>query len=122
MKTVLFDMDGTLTEAREKMSQLMCSALRKLQLSGYNIGIVSGSDLNYIMEQCHLINEIPGLDYKMLDLYPCNGTKHYKLGDHGRPVKQYEHNFRNFVGDEMFCKLVYSLTTQFSLLEIEPYF
>lgn len=121
MKMVLFDMDGTLTEARKSMSQLMCRTLRTLQSKGYKVGIVSGSDLNYIMEQCHLINEIPGLDHRMLEIYPCNGTKHYKLGEYGNPVKQYEHSFRQHVGDEVFSKLIYSLTSQFSLLELEEF-
>ena len=121
MKIFLFDMDGTLTEPRKRMSQRMCNKLRELQNIGYQVGIVTGSDLNYIMEQCHLINELPGLDYSMLDLYPCNGTKHYRIGKFGYPDAVYINSFRKHVGDEEFTTLVYSLASELSLLSLEGY-
>ena len=114
-------MDGTLTEPRKRMSQMMCRRLGDLQKLGHTVGIVSGSDLDYIMEQCHLIYEIPGLDFDRLDLYPCNGTKHYRLGLQGRPIKLYEKSFREHVGDEVFSTLVFSLASELSLLGMEPY-
>ncbi len=78
-KIVLFDMDGTLTEPRKKMNRLMCDSLIKLQKNGFIIGIVSGSDFDYILEQCQIIFDINLLNYQIIDFYPCNGTKHYRL-------------------------------------------
>ena len=49
---VLFDMDGTLTEPRQKMGIQMEQQLLKLQESGYEIGIITGSDMNYVKQQC----------------------------------------------------------------------
>ena len=65
----LFDMDGTLTPAREEMSRDMLEALKLLN-EKFNIGIVSGSIIEYIQEQC---SELLASDID-LDIYPCNGT------------------------------------------------
>ena len=120
MKTVLFDMDGTLTEPRKNMLTSMCNALSKLQKNGFVVGIVSGSDLDYIIEQCELILDIPGLDYDMLDIYPCNGTKHYKIGDYGNPVKQYENEMKDFLIKGRYQKLVYELSNILGDLTVDP--
>ena len=47
-KIVLFDMDGTLTPARQPITWDMIRKLIDLQKSGFEIGIVTGSDLEYI--------------------------------------------------------------------------
>ena len=47
----LFDMDGTLTPVREKISQPMIESLRALEKVS-DIGIVTGSGMNYVREQC----------------------------------------------------------------------
>ena len=47
---VLFDMDGTLTEARKQITNDVVQALRDLSDHAY-IGLVSGSPMNYIQEQ-----------------------------------------------------------------------
>jgi phosphomannomutase len=120
MKTVLFDMDGTLTEPRKNMLTETCNALSKLQKNGFVVGIVSGSDLDYIIEQCELILDIPGLDYDMLDIYPCNGTKHYKIGDYGNPVKQYELVMKDFLIKGRYQKLVYELSHILAELSVNP--
>lgn len=120
MKTVLFDMDGTLTEPRKNMLAATCNALRQLQKNGFVVGIVSGSDLDYILEQCGLIVDIPGLDYSMLDIYPCNGTKHYRLGEYGNPVKQYENVMQDFLKKGRYQKLVYELSHILAELSVDP--
>ncbi len=79
MKIVLFDMDGTLTPAREKMQRPMLNALVALQKSGYQIGIVTGSDMNYLQEQCEIIFDDFSFDCRAVHYYPCNGTKSYKF-------------------------------------------
>ena len=75
MKTVLFDMDGTITNPRESIESDMIEALCNLSRVA-KVGIVTGSGLNYIKDQCRdlLINDT----FKNLDsmlLMPCNGTK-----------------------------------------------
>lgn len=109
MSIVLFDMDGTLTKARSEMKQPMCTALTRLQQSNYKIGIVSGSDIDYILEQCSILGEVNGFDYTDIDIYPCNGTKHYRYTDNGKLTKIYENSFKEAVGFELFSKLIFSL-------------
>jgi len=72
---VLFDMDGTLPESRQKFdSNILSSSLK--ELSQYaEIGIVTGSDYDYLNEQLSpLLNS--SIRY-CLHLLPCNGTKYY---------------------------------------------
>jgi phosphomannomutase len=71
---VLFDMDGTLTPPREKIKSDVISALKPL-VETARIGIISGSDLEYIMEQCSAMFDMGGIDIEKVDLLPCNGTK-----------------------------------------------
>ena len=73
----LFDMDGTLTPVREKISQPMIESLRALEKVS-DIGIVTGSGMNYVREQCEELLS-SGID---LTVYPCNGTQAFvKEGD-----------------------------------------
>mgnify|MGYP001180240960 CR=1 FL=1 len=76
MKTVLFDMDGTLTPARSKIERKVINTLKKLSIAA-NIGIVTGSDLDYLLEQCSELFEIGGVGPDKVRLFPCNGTKEY---------------------------------------------
>ena len=72
---ILFDMDGTLTEPRQKFSDDLSSSLSTL--SHYaDIGIVTGSDIDYLLEQMGPLLESP-VRY-CLHLLPCNGTKYYQ--------------------------------------------
>ena len=54
-RIVLFDMDGTLTPARKVMEHSTFAALKSLHKNGYEIGIVTGSGMDYIKEQGNLI-------------------------------------------------------------------
>ena len=72
---VLFDMDGTLTEPREHFDKKLLEPLR--ELSNYSeIGILTGSDQDYLFEQMNLLIKYSELRY-LTHLLPCNGTKHY---------------------------------------------
>ena len=77
-KLFLFDMDGTLTPARKKMDHEVLFALEELQNSGWDIGIISGSDMNYIEQQCDLLFDLTPIDVTKIHFLPCNGTKYYK--------------------------------------------
>ncbi len=71
---VLFDMDGTLTPPREKINNDVINSLKQLSTFA-KIGIISGSDLEYIEEQCAAMFCVGGVDINAVDLLPCNGTK-----------------------------------------------
>ena len=58
-KIVLFDMDGTLTPPRKRMENNVLNSLGRLQKSGFEIGIVTGSDMNYLLQQILLLKFHP---------------------------------------------------------------
>jgi phosphomannomutase len=73
---VLFDMDGTLTEPRKAFVPFLSSPLWNLAKHA-DIGIVTGSDYDYVKQQLsHLLSD-HSIRY-CLHILPCNGTKHYK--------------------------------------------
>lgn len=75
-KIVLFDMDGTLTEPRGPFFSELMISLR--QIARYaDIGILTGSDYNYIENQLMSIIRYSEIRFK-LHVLPCNGTKYYK--------------------------------------------
>ncbi len=61
-KIILFDMDGTLTPARKAMTRDVAEKLFELHNTDYDIGIISGSGLNYILEQCEIFLKCYGKD------------------------------------------------------------
>ncbi|KAL9713770.1 Phosphomannomutase 1 [Leucoagaricus gongylophorus] len=94
----LFDVDGTLTPARQAASAEMIETLRELRKK-VAVGFVSGSDLPKIKEQL----EIPGTDL-LADMDYCffeNGLTAYKLGQ----VLPSE-SFISFIGEERYKILV----------------
>ena len=69
-------MDGTLTPPREKISMQMIDALKD-KSSEFDIGIVTGSDYDYVVQQCADLFGKCGVSPLRLHLFPCNGTKAY---------------------------------------------
>ena len=76
-KIVLFDMDGTLTPARKQIESDMIRALKLLEKE-YEIGIVTGSDFEYVRQQIEPALDIGGIRLSTLHIFPCNRTKYYK--------------------------------------------
>ena len=72
---VLYDMDGTLTPPRETMEESLIPVLEKLSEVA-EIGIVTGSNYDYLKQQIGLLIDHSAIR-KKLHLLPCNGTKHY---------------------------------------------
>jgi phosphomannomutase len=70
----LFDMDGTLTPPREQITKNVVEALKRLA-AFCKIGIISGSDRDYIMQQCESMFDMGGVPINSVDILPCNGTK-----------------------------------------------
>jgi phosphomannomutase len=105
---VLFDMDGTLTAARKKVDMLMITSLAKLSKFA-DIGIVTGSPMMYLEQQCgdlwagtrddHLARDI--------SLFPCNGTLSYSYSpDKNQWVINSSTNMRAHIGNENYGKLI----------------
>jgi len=97
-KLVLFDVDGTLTPARQAASPSMIKLLRDLR-KRVVIGFVGGSDLGKISEQLAVdgSDAVQDFDYGFAE----NGLTAYKLG-----VKLPSQSFINFVGEERYKPLV----------------
>ena len=104
-KIVLFDMDGTLTPARKRLEWNLLDSLIDLQRSGIEIGIVTGSDMDYIKQQMDIAFDICALDPSALHYLPCNGTKYYRF-KHGKFVPRYENNMRGKLGEKKWRRLV----------------
>jgi phosphomannomutase len=111
MRVVLFDMDGTLTPPRGVMGWPMVGSLYELQDAGYEIGIVSGSDLDYIKQQCVTLFDLTRVDCTSIHWLPCNGTKYYKytrenMLDPYEFKSVYENNIRSYLGEEKWRRLI----------------
>jgi len=109
-KIVLFDMDGTLTPARKAMTDDMAEKLYKLYCSGIEFAIISGSGMNYIMEQCDVLFKRYGKELSNLKIYPCNGTKYF-VWDSIRlqPKQVYCQSIRSELGAEKLKRVLNSL-------------
>ena len=100
-KLALFDMDGTLTEPRQKMGLGMEIALSRLQQAGIQIGIITGSDMNYVMQQCSSMFDLSVLNTPSVHFLPCNGTKYIYNSE-----MVYESNMKDYVGEEEWQNLI----------------
>lgn len=69
---VLFDLDGTLTPPRKKITNGNIIAIKALSRIA-DVGIVTGSGINYVKEQ------IPQDALIDIEIFPCNGTQHWRL-------------------------------------------
>tara|TARA_R110000824_G_scaffold118998_3_gene272849 strand:- start:3716 stop:4519 length:804 start_codon:yes stop_codon:yes gene_type:complete len=75
---ILFDMDGTLTEPRKQFnSKEIQQSFYQLINKEVEIGIITGSDEDYLREQMGSFLSDSSCRYKM-HLMPCNGTKYLK--------------------------------------------
>lgn len=105
-KIVLFDMDGTLTPPRQALDTSLLKTLK--DISNYaELGIVSGSDISYIMEQCKSLFTSDRLKLKT-HILPCNGTKYCAPPSyHDKDFKiTISHFMRDKIGDNNFHRLM----------------
>jgi len=86
MKALIFDMDGTLTPATQKISKEMLQALEAVP-NGFKKYLVTGSDMSKVL------NQIPEsfLLENFSKVFTCNGTRVYNtsldLDDETRPLE-----------------------------------
>ena len=105
-KIVLFDMDGTLTPPRKELDRDLIPALRELAKIS-EIGIVTGSDHNYVLQQMGLLMENSEIRYK-LHILPCNGTKYYpppQAATHTHELA-FQKNMREELGELQFSTIM----------------
>ena len=105
-KIVLFDMDGTLTPPRKELDRDLVPALRELAKIA-EIGIVTGSDHNYVLQQMGLLMENSEIRYN-LHILPCNGTKYYpppSSATHKHELA-FEKNMREELGEMHFTAIM----------------
>ena len=100
-KVILFDMDGTLTEARQRMSINMEQSLKRLQEEGFEIGILTGSDMNYVKQQCCGLFDLSLVNTSKIHFLPCNGTKYILNRE-----TVYERNMRDYMGEKLWRRLM----------------
>jgi phosphomannomutase len=93
-KLILFDVDGTLTPARQKAPQSIIDILHILRIN-YVIGFVGGSDLAKITDQLSVGGSDPlqAFDYAFAE----NGLTAYKLGQ-----QLASQTFIKFIGEEKY--------------------
>ena len=114
MKIVLFDMDGTLTAPRQKMGMMIASALARLQRANYSVGIVTGSDIKYVEEQCGIMFDFSPVNYRTVHYFPCNGTKYYTYG--AEQKEMHNVSMQDSLGREKYNQIIYKLAeNQFRL-------
>jgi len=108
---VLFDMDGTLTLPREECDKRLLQPLRELSLHA-EIGIVTGSDIDYVKQQMKILIRFSELRYKT-HLLPCNGTKHYQPPNASRDeyILVHEKNMEKHLGEDCFRQLMMILSS-----------
>ncbi|XP_008989117.1 phosphomannomutase 1 isoform X2 [Callithrix jacchus] len=105
----LFDVDGTLTPARQKIDPEVAAFLQKLR-SRVQIGVVGGSDYSKIAEQLGDGDEvIEKFDYVFAE----NGTVQYK---HGRLLSK--QTIQNHLGEELLQDLINFCLSYMALLRL----
>lgn len=110
-------MDGTLTPARKPMELNVLQALESLDKAGFEIGIVTGSDFDYLQEQCKLLLQSSLRD--KVHYLPCNGTKYYRLDIQPTPIV--EINMIQQLGQSGYNKLVeFCIQNQLDLIRLYP--
>lgn len=98
-------MDGTITPPRKNMSFEMASALAKLSLNN-KVGIVTGSGLDYLLEQTRELGECWKSTPQNFHLMPCNGTKWYTYNSRWKLQLQHEVSMVDNIGMENYRSLV----------------
>ena len=101
-------MDGTLTPPRKKISRDIIRKLRELS-DIMTIGIVTGSDYDYIMQQCDIMFEVGGVPVDRMELFPCNGTKHYTSREDNSYELVHSVNMVDEIGQDNYNYIMQSL-------------
>jgi len=83
-KVILLDMDGTITPPRKPIQSDMIVQLNSMIKAGYELGVVSGSDIDYMDEQLESWDKWKK-DCKKVHKFPVNGTQGLEMRDEYTP-------------------------------------
>ena len=97
---VLFDLDGTLTPPRKKITRENFLALKTLSRFA-DVGIVTGSGISYVKEQLEGND-----DFIVLDVLPCNGTQRWFLSANSWTEMDPGPNMKSKLGQLNYNKLL----------------
>lgn len=93
---VLLDLDGTITQARKPIGKeevvKFTTSFNTLKEKGFQIGVVTGSPLEFMLEQIKPLWGTGVIDFWM----PCNGTILYK---DGCVIPQYKVNMKDLLSE-----------------------
>ena len=103
----LFDMDGTLTEPRKKIKKDMIDSLKRLS-KHMEIGIVTGSDFDYVVQQCFDMFSDNGVSPDRVKIFPCNGTKEYEWNGNDHELA-FDVNMIDATGQEKYSNIMAAL-------------
>ena len=111
---ILFDMDGTLTEPRQRIDMVTTNKVLSILANGHDVGIVTGSPEDYIHEQVGLLlDEVIEHPYwpegPQLHLLPCNGTKYIVYDSLGLKKEIASNNMAANLGEESFINVMAAL-------------
>lgn len=108
-KLILFDVDGTLTVPREKITEDMLEVLIELKKQDdLHIGFVGGSDL---------VKQIEQLGEKNLELFYWRFSENGLLG-YKDNKKIHSQSFKDFMGEKHFMKFINIILKNLSNIEI----
>jgi len=112
-------MDGTITPPRQKFDMSLYEVFSDLAQKS-QIGIVTGSDVDYLFEQLSdLLNTDIG---KKIHLLPCNGTKYFspskKFGEKHQLV--HSNNMREQLGEQNFKNIMMTLLAKQNSIQTHP--
>ena len=99
---ILFDMDGTLSEPRKKVNISIIDPMIRLSRCA-DIGIVTGSPMEYLEQQCHPLWDVIG---HCTTLFPCNGTKKYVFGSDEKFTLYKESNMIEEIGRKSYNAII----------------
>ena len=120
----LFDMDGTLTPARQKMPIANEVMLGRIQFSKHEVGIITGSDMNYVKQQCSSLFDLSLINTNEIHFLPCNGTKYIKDNEliYSENMKEYvgSNNWNNII--EFLFKLQLELISENKVIPLSGHF
>ena len=104
-KIFLFDMDGTLTPVRGMVEPKIIQALCRLSRV-CKIGVVTGSDYDYITQQMSAVINSSEIVPGQLELLPCNGTKRYTADSSRQFNLTSEVNMIDEIGEDEYALLL----------------
>jgi phosphomannomutase len=110
-------MDGTITLPRKKIEEENIASLCHLHKK-YDIGIVTGSDIDYIKEQLDPLFQSKEFDLSKFHIFPCNGTKYYRWNNKYFDIT-YSNDMIKFIGKSAYQALISILLTEQTIIALK---